>query len=119
MPKLPDCDRCQRYSFTPHLICAIHPTGPDSAECWDFAPNAATAIASDEDELRFPGAASYNGELIPESHSRLTREEQLELLATHPLFTGKCPQCGYMFSQKDLPVLRWDCQCCGWVDETV
>jgi len=57
----------------------------------DFAPNAATAISSDEDELCFPGVTSYNEGLVPESHSRLTREEQLELLETLSLIYWQVP----------------------------
>jgi len=87
----------------------------------DFASNAAAAmIATDEDELCLPvGGSFYSGELIPESHSRLTQEEQLELLEKHPLFTGRCPQCGYTFSQGEMPAVHWDCPCCRWVDESI
>lgn len=102
MPKIPDCDglrpaighRCQRYSFTPSLVCAVHPSGPDSEHCLDFAPNAGTVA----EELWEPDGtmAYYAGVSIPESScSRLTREEQIELLETHPLFTCRCFQCGH------------------------
>jgi len=56
----------------------------------------------------------YNGELILQPRQRWTREEQLELLNTHPLFTGKCPKCGYRFSLENLPKGHWDCSHCGW-----
>jgi len=119
MPKLPECDQCQLYSLTPHLVCAIHPSGPATDECLNFASKAAATITTEDEELWFPGAASYSGELIPESHSRLTQEEQLELLEKHPLFTGRCPQCGYTLSQGEMPAVHWDCPCCGWVDENI
>ena len=57
----------------------------------------------------------YNGELIPIKPQRLTTEEQLELLDTHPLFTGVCPQCGYEFPNT-LSKAPWDCPSCGWTD---
>jgi hypothetical protein len=38
------------------------------------------------------GASYYNGELILQPQQCWTLKEQLELLDTHPLFTGKCPQ---------------------------
>jgi len=120
MPKIPECYRCQLYSLTLHLVCAIHPSGPETDKCLDFAPNATAAIANEDDDLWFPVEDSfYNGELIPESHNRLTREEQWELLETHPLFTGRCPQCVYTFSQEEPPAVHWDCPSCGWVDESV
>lgn len=62
MPKILDCDRCQRYSKNPQLVCAIHLMGPDSDFCLDFAPNA-DAIA---EEFPEPGGASFfAGELVP------------------------------------------------------
>jgi len=116
MPKLPECDQCQLYSLTPHLVCAIHPSGPATDECWDFAPKAAAMITTEAEDLWFPGAASYGGELIPESHSRLTQEEQLELLETHPLFTGRCPQCRHELKELNHPSFEWQCDHCGWSD---
>jgi hypothetical protein len=42
MPKLPECDRCLLYARNPHLVCAVHPTGPNTDTCIDFRedPNA-------------------------------------------------------------------------------
>ena len=48
---------------------------------------------------------------------RLTPEQRLEILETHPLFTGKCPQCGHEFA--DYPLIHWDCPACGWIDDSV
>lgn len=45
----------------PHSACTTHSTGPNSDECFDFSPNAATAIASNEDDLDFPGAQAITG----------------------------------------------------------
>ncbi len=51
---------------------------------------------------------------------RYTREEQLEILNTHPFFTGICPQCRHKFEQDNLPV-HFDCPNaeCGWIDDSV
>ena len=66
------------------------------------------------------GASYYNGELILQPQQRWTQEEQLELLDTHPLFTGKCPQCGYQF-ERDYTAccVHWNCPECGWLDDPV
>jgi len=106
MPKIPECDRCQRYSDNLHLACTIHPTGPDTGECLAFAPNA-DAMASGlseamAEELTEPvGASYYAGELVAGSHKRLSRQEQLKLLETHPLFTGQCPKCGHAVNKQN------------------
>jgi len=80
MPKLPQCDRCLLYARNPHLICAVHPAGPNTDTCLDFRadPNL------ESDELWEPeGASYYNGELILQPRQRWTLEEQLELLARY------------------------------------
>jgi hypothetical protein len=48
--------------------------------------------------------------------SRLTRAEQLQVIQTHPLFTGECPECGAKVSAAELPPIDWDCLRCGWID---
>jgi hypothetical protein len=45
----------------------------------------------------------YNGEEIIQPQQRWTREEQLELLDYHPMFTGRCPQCERTFPRYDRP----------------
>jgi hypothetical protein len=39
------------------------------------------------------GGAYYNGVLVLDTPAYLTTEERLELIDTHPLFTGVCPKC--------------------------
>jgi hypothetical protein len=115
MPKIPECNRCQLYSHDPHLVCAVHPTGPQDDNCLDFRedPNAGSV------ELWEPeGASYYNGELILQPRQQLTREQQLELLDTHPMFTGRCPSCGALFNNDYTARVHWDCEC-GWMDDTV
>ncbi|MCW6050122.1 hypothetical protein K4039_08510 [Lyngbya sp. CCAP 1446/10] len=100
MPKLPQCDRCLLYARNPHLICAVHPTGPTADTCLDFREDPNTA----PDELWEPeGVSYYNGELIPQPRLRWTAAEQLELLDAHPLFTGRCPQCSHPFPKYEIP----------------
>ena len=85
MPKLPECDRCLLYARNPHLVCAVHPTDPSTNTCSEFQEN-----PDAEPELWEPeGASYYNGELILQPRQRWTPEQQLELLDTQPLFTGR------------------------------
>ncbi len=86
---------------------------------------------SDDQELREPQGAryvdselviervTYNGEEIIQPPQRWSREQQLELLDTHPMFTGKCPQCGYIFERDYSARVHYDCPDCGWIDDNV
>ena len=116
MSKIPECDRCRFNIRNPYLVCDEHPTGPPGDSCLHFAPDP----DAESEELWEPeGASYYNGELILQPRQRWTREEQLELLDSHPLFTGKCPKCSYRFPPDNPPKVHWDCPMCGWVDDTV
>lgn len=68
----------------------------------------------DDDEISF-----YNGELIRQPRQRWTTEEKLELLDTHPIFTGRCPECEMPYPKDYRPAVHWDCPFCDWKDETV
>jgi hypothetical protein len=147
MPKLPECDRCLFCAHDYHVVCAIHPAGVEEDNCLDFRPTPElegkhfrdflglrSRQRDDEpysnphdylgdDELWQPeGVSYYNGELILQPQQRWTQEEQLELIDSHPLFTGKCPQCRTLFD-KDYSAccVHWDCPNpeCGWMDDTV
>ena len=61
----------------------------------------------------------YNGEEIIQLPQRWTREQRLWLIDNHPLFTGKCPQCGYMFQRDYTSRVHWDCPECEWKDDSV
>lgn len=37
--QLGECDRCHFYSGDPHLLCAVHPQGPNAEGCPDFRLN--------------------------------------------------------------------------------
>jgi predicted RNA-binding Zn-ribbon protein involved in translation (DUF1610 family) len=113
--KLPECVSCRFYSGSPFIVCAILPAGPVGAECPHFAPDP----NAEPVELWEPeGATYYNGELVLQPPQRWSREQQLELLDTHPLFTGKCPQCGAEFDRDYTARVHWDCEC-GWMDDSV
>ena len=116
MPKLPECDRCLLFARNPHLICAVHSAGPNADTCIDFRENP----NAEPDELWEPeGASYYNGELILQPRQRWAPEQQLDLLDTHPLFTGRCPRCERPFPQYETPPVHWDCLACGWMDDSV
>jgi hypothetical protein len=76
-------------------------------------------LEPDEELWEPEGASYYNGELILQPQQRWTREEQMELLDWHPLFTSKCPQCGTLFDRNYRALVHWDCSECGWMDDTV
>lgn len=116
----PNCKQCQLYSGSLHLPCAVHPCGPAPDGCLDFAPNTAAAVVQEDEELWFPDSAGwYAGEPVPTPSSTLTTEEQLDLLESHPLFTGCCPQCGWEFDRSNPPLVHWDCPECGWKDNSL
>jgi hypothetical protein len=118
---IPDCKRCQLYSGSLYLSCTVHPTGPAPNGCLDFAPNAAAAV-EEKDKLWFPDRSGwYAGGPVPTPSFTLTIQEQLDLLESHPRFTGCCPQCGWEYDPGNLPAVHWDCPQpdCGWKDDSV
>ncbi|MEP0873555.1 hypothetical protein NDA01_27730 [Trichocoleus desertorum AS-A10] len=113
--KLPKCDRCLFYAHNPHLVCTNHPSGVSGDACSDFQCDP----TADPEELWEPeGASYYNGELIVTPHQWWSRLEKLALLDSHPMFTGRCPQCETGIGLKT-PTVHWDCEYCGWKDESV
>ncbi len=145
MPKIPHCAHCLFFSRDYHLICAIHPLGPLGDTCPDFEADPELEGKGFEDFLgllenaepdaeqweplgaRYMGGqlviererSFYNGEEIVQQQQRWTREQQMELLDTHPLFTGVCPQCRYQFERDYIARVHWDCPECGWMDDSV
>jgi predicted RNA-binding Zn-ribbon protein involved in translation (DUF1610 family) len=61
--------------------------------------------------------AYYGGELVLQPEHYLTTAERLEMLNTHPFFTGICPKCGETIAGAAL--VDYDCEGCGWRDESV
>lgn len=112
MAKIPDCDRCRFYAHSPYMVCGISPSGPEGSSCPEFEPDPA---AKPREPLE---GGYYAGDWIPQQHW-LTTEEQLGLLDTHPLFTGRCPNCEMPIRQTEPPRVHWDCDECGWMDDSV
>ncbi|MBD2094067.1 hypothetical protein H6F90_02720 [Trichocoleus sp. FACHB-591] len=113
--KLPECDRCIFYAHTPFLVCTSHPEGVSSNSCLDFQRD---PMAEPEEFWEPEGASYYNGDLIVTPQQRWSRLEKLALLDTHPIFTGRCPDCEVRITPKTLRV-HWDCEHCGWRDDSV
>jgi hypothetical protein len=89
MTQTEDCNRCKNFSghYGPaFLVCAMHPSGPAQTPCPDFAE-----VIGQWEPI---GAAYYGGELVIQPEHYLTTAERLEILETHPFFTGACPKCG-------------------------
>lgn len=143
MVKLLQCERCLLCAHEQLIVCAVHPAGPTGDTCLDFRPDPQLEgkrfvnflglesqqqdnelfsnpfnLEPDEELWEPEGASYYNGELILQPQQRWTQEEQLALVDTHPLFTGKCPACNRQFPQYEKPFVHWDCLC-GWIDDTV
>ncbi|CAN1209013.1 hypothetical protein TUMEXPCC7403_02235 [Tumidithrix helvetica PCC 7403] len=93
--KLPECDRCNLYSRTNYLVCAVHPAGPSGKTCPDFE----------------------SAELWEPENPEHYREQHMDEWFWHPIFTGKCPDCNHSFSRLRLPPLHWRCSVCGWEDD--
>jgi hypothetical protein len=127
MKKIPECDRCLFNTRSAYTVCAVHPFGVDDDSCLDFRedPNAETeelwepvrAMYIDSDLVR--ERSYYNGEEIPPPQQRLTTEARWEILNTHPLFTGHCPNCEYQFPSHVPELVHFDCPVCGWIDDSV
>ncbi|WP_293065482.1 hypothetical protein [Okeania sp. SIO2B3] len=89
-----------------------NPYHPDPEENW--SPPGTCYVNG---ELVFEDSY-YDGERISQPHQRFTEEEKLYLLDTHPLFTGVCPRCNYVFTEQ---ILSKNCTCpdCGWSDDDI
>ena len=121
MSKIPECDRCHFYAHSLNFVCAVHPYGVDSDNCLDFRPNPNL----EPEEFWTPECVDYvDGELVIKRDEfryscsepvddYLTPKEKLELLDTHPFFTGRCPNCEMPFPKFDRLPVHWDCYQCG------
>ncbi len=120
--KLDCCDRCRFYAHHPLLVCGVHPMGVDG-DCPDFELDLEIpddeAVAWYGEQWQPEGASYYGGELVLEPVQQMTMEQRLELLDSHPLFTGRCPSCEMPLPQTEPPRVHWDCEHCGWVDDSV
>jgi hypothetical protein len=83
--------------------------------CFQPACHPVNPNAPPEELWEPEGASYYNGELILQPRQRWTLEQQLELLDTHPLFTGRYPRCEMTYPKYETPPVHWDCSACGWM----
>jgi predicted RNA-binding Zn-ribbon protein involved in translation (DUF1610 family) len=128
--KILHCERCRFNARDYHLVCALHPTGPTSDTCLDFEadskPEGRCFIdllgllqrQTEIDQWEPEGASFYNGQLILQPRQCWTPEQQVELIKTHPMFTGICPACGAVFERDYRALVHWDCPC-GWKDDSI
>lgn len=117
MPKIAECERCLLYAATPYVVCTVHPQGVSTEHCLDFRPDPNKELP---EQWSPEGYSFYDGNLV-RNQSRLSREEQLAMLDTHPFFTGVYPSCGHRFDSSKPPVVHWDCPSpdCDWMDDSV
>jgi hypothetical protein len=87
--------------------------------CFQPACHSVNPKAGPEELWEPEGASYYNGELILQPRQGWTLEQQLELLDTHPLFTGQCPRWEMTDPKYETPPVHWDCSACGWMDDSV
>lgn len=80
----------------------------------------ADAVVQEEDERWFAYSSGwYAREPVPTSCTTLPTQEQLDLLDSHPLFTGCCPHCSWEVDRSSPPDIHWDGPDCGWKDDSV
>jgi hypothetical protein len=119
------CQRCEYFAHSPYVICGVHPYEVKGNRCPDFSLATRAIVASDdplawyEDEWRPEGASYYGGELVLEPVQRLTLHQRLELIDTHPLFTGRCPQCERPIVVSKSEQVHWECENCDWTDDSL
>jgi hypothetical protein len=119
MPKIDLCDLCHFYANSPFLVCFINPTGVEGGHCEEFCAKQDQSTGASLEWWEPVGASYYGDELVITSVQRLTNQQRLELLDSHPLFTGRCPHCEMPMRQTVPARVHWDCQACGWVDESI
>ena len=117
------CDRCTFNTRNPPLPCAVHPCKIVEAQCPDFELDVSLPVAG---LWEHEGGSYYAGELVMESVQHWTREQKLALLDWHPMFTGRCPDCERTLRGAELSLMQthparvyWDCEECGWKDDSV
>jgi hypothetical protein len=73
----PICEDCSYYADSPHLVCAVHPTGPVEADCPDYEDAVGETVQypldtpyqnpwhpDPEENWSPPGTRYVNGELV-------------------------------------------------------
>lgn len=78
-----------------------------------------TKFVNGELVLESEEVSYYNGEPTPQPRQHWTKEELLEIIDTHPMFTGRCPECEMPYPKDYRPPVHWDCPFCVWKDDSV
>ncbi|AFY60854.1 hypothetical protein Syn6312_1700 [Synechococcus sp. PCC 6312] len=107
-----NCSFCINYARSYYLVRAIHSSGRNKTPCSDFKTSLQKELWQPE------GAAYYDGELIYQP-PELSYEERLERLEWHPQFTGRCPNCEMPITQTEPARIHWDCEHCGWKNDSL
>ncbi|MEC4818038.1 MAG: hypothetical protein SAK29_32925 [Scytonema sp. PMC 1069.18] len=104
-----------------HLILKLEELREEDEMEEQWEPEGATYIGGElvieREDISEP--SFYNGEEIIQPRQMWTQQQQMELLDKHPMFTGKCPSCGYEYDRDYTARVHWDCPVCGWMDDTV
>jgi hypothetical protein len=113
MSKTEECDRCANFSGyegNSFLVCAMHPAGPSEAPCpdWDLVENDGWFLFAEAD---------VDGEQVLAQASLLEACDRNIEIMIHPSLSGRCPDCGFEFDRRQ-PPLHWDCDICGWMDDS-
>ncbi len=61
MPRIDDCYICRYYAWDFHLVCAVHPSGPDDETCEDFERDPETEAILYRDFLGLGEPVEQNG----------------------------------------------------------
>ena len=110
------CDRCQFFAFSEFLVCSLHPSGPrDLQHCSDFDPWPDGKIFWAPVGSGFYEVAEAEDFQLNRARTSLSLMEQLEKIEAHPIFSGRCPQCGHKLGYA--PRYLWNCDRCGWQDD--
>jgi hypothetical protein len=115
MSKSEQCDRCGHFSGyegDKFLVCAMHPSGPSKTPCPDWE------LVEDDGWFLFD-EADVDGELVLAQATLLDALERNIEIMIHPKFTGCCPKCGFEFDRRQPSPVYWDCDRCGWMDDTI
>ena len=110
------CDRCQFFAFSDYIVCALHPSGPvEEDNCLDYDPWPDGKIMWAPVGVGFYEVEETQDAMSPSlTMPQRSLREQLEQIETHPIFSGRCPQCSHKLGYA--PRYLWNCDRCGWKD---
>jgi hypothetical protein len=88
----------------------MHPAGPEATPCpdWDLV----------EDDWFLFETACVDSELVLAQAELLEACDLNIAIMLHPSITGRCPDYGFEFDRCQ-PPMPWDCDRCGWMDDSI